>query len=309
MDIDVLKEFVTLSLEQNYNSAARELHVSQSTLSRHISSLEKELGQKLVTKTIPLSLTPAGRRLFECAAEILESHRSMLCDIGGLSPVPDKDIVIQKMSHWPDANDAVLSAAVEAKETIPEFSIVQLPPSQQKNTAEMITGGGFDICFDLAYDGLIDDAYLRKNQLEARVTKKAWRKMGIVVRKDNPILKHENVSLKDFKNMKFIVQATKAHEKCLQSFAFFCMQVAGFTPRMEYKIIADYQQFYLIDPKESAFIGLAPDTLPPQTKDRYTIIYPDRGSHRVDAIALYKAGLPEDHPVKRYLDILAQNSM
>ena len=63
MKLDYLREFVTLSEELNFSSAAAQLFISQSALSRHISILEAEIGGKLLERsTHNVKLTPLGVR-------------------------------------------------------------------------------------------------------------------------------------------------------------------------------------------------------------------------------------------------------
>ena len=51
MDLNHIKEFVLLANINNFQEAADSLYISQSTLSRHIQSLEKELQNKLFERT------------------------------------------------------------------------------------------------------------------------------------------------------------------------------------------------------------------------------------------------------------------
>lgn len=62
MLIETLREFQVLSEYLNITKASQALHMSQSTLSRHVSSLESELGYTLFTRNNnKLALTPAGQ--------------------------------------------------------------------------------------------------------------------------------------------------------------------------------------------------------------------------------------------------------
>ncbi len=74
MDLALLREFVTFADYLNVSETARRLHLSQSTLSHHLASLEKGLGVQLIDRTPPLSLTYAGKLLVTRASELLERH-------------------------------------------------------------------------------------------------------------------------------------------------------------------------------------------------------------------------------------------
>ena len=62
MELNHLKEFVVLAKIENYMEAAENLFISQSTLSKHIKSLETELGINLFDRTTrQVKLNEAGR--------------------------------------------------------------------------------------------------------------------------------------------------------------------------------------------------------------------------------------------------------
>lgn len=62
MEINWFGEFVVLSETLHYAQAAEKLYMTQSTLSKHIQALEKELGAPLFARSYhKLELTPFGR--------------------------------------------------------------------------------------------------------------------------------------------------------------------------------------------------------------------------------------------------------
>ena len=62
MDISVLREFLDLTRSLNYSASARRLQIAQSTLSKHVGSLEKEVGARLfVRDSHSVRLTSAGK--------------------------------------------------------------------------------------------------------------------------------------------------------------------------------------------------------------------------------------------------------
>ena len=69
--LEYSREFIVLADCLSYVKAARELNVSQPSLTRHIAYLEKELGFRLFNRN-PLSLTPAGQFYLEFIGEIIE---------------------------------------------------------------------------------------------------------------------------------------------------------------------------------------------------------------------------------------------
>ena len=75
MDIAILKEFQDLAASLNYSSTAKRLNIAQSTLSKHIAALEKELDTRLfVRDSHSVRLTGAGRAFSERIAVVLADY-------------------------------------------------------------------------------------------------------------------------------------------------------------------------------------------------------------------------------------------
>lgn len=74
MDIQYLREFVTLERIRNFTQAADALYTTEATLSRHIKTLEKELEQPLFQRTTRrIELTEFGRKFLAYAERIVET--------------------------------------------------------------------------------------------------------------------------------------------------------------------------------------------------------------------------------------------
>ena len=75
MRMDILKEFTSLARNLNFSTTARELYITQSTLSKHIALLEKELGAVLFARdSHKVELTEAGTLSLEDAAPIVRAY-------------------------------------------------------------------------------------------------------------------------------------------------------------------------------------------------------------------------------------------
>lgn len=74
MDTVYLNEFIVLAEAGNYHGAADQLFISQSSLSKHIQALEKELNCRLFERTAKgVILTDQGRRILSHANRIVRS--------------------------------------------------------------------------------------------------------------------------------------------------------------------------------------------------------------------------------------------
>ena len=75
MEIQHLKEFIQLAKLENYMEAAEQLFISQSTLSKHIQQLEKELDSSLFDRsTRRVRLSESGRVFLKFAQEIVDKQ-------------------------------------------------------------------------------------------------------------------------------------------------------------------------------------------------------------------------------------------
>ena len=72
MDFTLLKSFIAVAEEKSFSAAAKNLFISQQTLSKQVAKLEEDLDTSLFIRSRPLALTPDGGRLLPIAKEILQ---------------------------------------------------------------------------------------------------------------------------------------------------------------------------------------------------------------------------------------------
>jgi DNA-binding transcriptional LysR family regulator len=73
MDTKWLEDFVSLAETRSFSRSAQLRHVTQSAFSRRIQSLEAWAGADLIDRSsYPTTLTPAGKKLYAKALELLQ---------------------------------------------------------------------------------------------------------------------------------------------------------------------------------------------------------------------------------------------
>ncbi len=83
MDIDQARTFLAIAAHGSFLEAAKRLHVTQSTVSARIHSLESELGPRLfVRNRAGASLTPAGQRFLQHAKTLVLTVEQARHDLG-----------------------------------------------------------------------------------------------------------------------------------------------------------------------------------------------------------------------------------
>ena len=86
MTIENLHCFVALAKELNFTKAAQRSHITQAAMSRKISSIEDELGIRLLDRNRhTVSLTLAGQSLFEQIQPILEDYENTISRVQNIA--------------------------------------------------------------------------------------------------------------------------------------------------------------------------------------------------------------------------------
>lgn len=82
MNFITLKYFIAVAEERNFTKAANKNHISQTAISQQIAKLEDELEVKLFERaSLPVTLTPAGERVYRRALIIQGQYLMMKDDI------------------------------------------------------------------------------------------------------------------------------------------------------------------------------------------------------------------------------------
>ena len=83
MDIKQVEYFVAIVETGSFSLAAEQLYISQSSFSKQIIALEKELGIKLFDRSArKIALTKAGKVFYKHALKIKENYRSLQAELG-----------------------------------------------------------------------------------------------------------------------------------------------------------------------------------------------------------------------------------
>ena len=97
MDIRQLESLVVVAEQGSFSEAARILHISQPSISTHISALEKELGIRLFNRTTKkVVLTSQGKEIYEYALGIFNLTKR----IRDLGSSPNSQYGTPSTRHW-----------------------------------------------------------------------------------------------------------------------------------------------------------------------------------------------------------------
>lgn len=95
MEIRQLRYMLKIAEERSFSKAAKQLYITQPSLSHYIANLEKQLGVKLFDRTnSPLTLTDAGKLFAEKARNVLNQHDELLVQINEIASCKTGELTI-----------------------------------------------------------------------------------------------------------------------------------------------------------------------------------------------------------------------
>ena len=95
MNLEFLRNFISLTKYQSFSGLAKDLSISQSTLSHQISQLEEELGVTLIDRTTrKFNLTPEGQIFLEYGEKIIALLDSCKEELSQFTQIQIEDIII-----------------------------------------------------------------------------------------------------------------------------------------------------------------------------------------------------------------------
>lgn len=218
MELKQLEYFLRVAETGNFSIAAEELYISQSSLSKHMIALEKELGCALFDRSKrKIALTPAGEALLGHARTLVQVSQAMLSDLAQYKTVPALAIVaIPVIAQY--GIPAYLARFRQAFPTV-QFTL-------EEREASAILPALSSHQFDLAF---LRDNYLDRAQYACLEV--ARDQFLVVLSDQHRLAARPALSLTELANENFIMfdKGTVVHELAVDA----CRQ-AGFEPRIFY---------------------------------------------------------------------------
>lgn len=155
MNLRQIEAFVKIANNNSFSRTARELHLTQPTVSAYITSFEEELGVRLFARTTKsVELTEDGKKIFLYAQEMLElSDKILRCFCPAENAAAERQIVISASS---------IPAQYVLPKILSEFSRMY-PLSRFRVTESDSSGVVRDITEHLADVGFTGTAFPGRN--------------------------------------------------------------------------------------------------------------------------------------------------
>ncbi|MDR1617407.1 MAG: LysR family transcriptional regulator [Syntrophomonadaceae bacterium] len=147
MNLDYMREFVMLAGCLNYTTTAQKLHISQPALTRHIHSIEKDIGVPLLIRsTHNVELTPFGETVREGYTDILARYDNLTEQLKIMNNGYVNKLCFGVLYYGIGMNyaEAIIKAFRQKADTT--LSIV---PCQPNKILQKLTDRSIDICLKI----------------------------------------------------------------------------------------------------------------------------------------------------------------
>jgi DNA-binding transcriptional LysR family regulator len=219
MDIKQIEYFVSIAETGSFSTAAEELYISQSSLSKALMALEKELELKLFDRSKrKISLTEAGELFLKHATQLNKHYETMMAEIGAYKKkIPTLSIAAIPVT----AQYGVTSYIAQFKKAYPQI-IFTLEEMKASTVLSALHQHKYDLAFVRDYN--IDPNLFSYFELLTD-------KLTVAVSCEHRLAKRKSISLAELSDENFIMfnKGTLIHEMCMDA----CGS-AGFEPRIFY---------------------------------------------------------------------------
>lgn len=213
--IDTLCEFISLAHHLSFSSAAKELNISQPTLSKHISDLEKELNVTLVRRGRKTKLTAAGKAFSDYTLMMLHDYKQIIDKCRRIDAEKAAELRMQR----PFAFDDLSSSTMEFTRnyfTCNDNSNFRLVPLRKTPPLNAILDGTLDIGFIVAY-GKVDETVKVLQEKDVTIIASKEEPFAVLASKDHPLFQKDRIVFEDILSVPIQMTANSALDDLTKS--------------------------------------------------------------------------------------------
>jgi DNA-binding transcriptional LysR family regulator len=251
MNFLMLHEYIEFAKHLNFSSAAKALHLSQSTLSKHIAELERCVGFELVVHEQHPTLTPAGKVFLESVEQMTFIYQNAIDQCLRISKEFAGSITIQ---------DPIIDSTI-AYQSLEVYSFfsqnyplieIKLHTISGETVREALNERRVDIGYYMAYGD--------RTSVVKRLDKEGFisfplrfRNYSVWMRKNHPLAERPRLSFADLKGFPFLVPSDKLFEDWAQVL-IDASRAHGFTPIINLKVTPTINGYFAVDTKQGVII-------------------------------------------------------
>lgn len=196
MTTEQLRYFITVITAGSYMEAALELNISQSTVSKQIQALERELGVSLFDRSSrKAQLTAEGQKLLPEARTLLKKIDHFFYSAAALQPGTAKHFTVITLPFVGFLNLYTPLNRFEVAHSDFRLEVIEM---EEPQLTKQLTGGDFDIA--ITYD----HEFQRSNTAQ-HFYPVAEDEAVFAVYKEHPLSQRKSITLKDITNIPLLL--------------------------------------------------------------------------------------------------------
>ncbi len=246
MVLDGLHEFIVFSKHLNISAAARELNISQPTLSKHLSELEREAGIKLIVHGKDLRLTPAGKIFLDEAGFIVHHYNEAIKNCKAAERSAASELRIQDPVTFEPLQRAIRNAITRLFET-GESADIALISTQGYTALEAVENNIVDIAFTFR----CPDASEIKNGIRAVPLMRD--RLQVLMSPENALAQKEHLRFEDLQDTPIRVPANKVYDDW-RNVIVDIFEQNEMTPNFSLRVIQTINEFSLASPRDEVML-------------------------------------------------------
>lgn len=218
MDIKQIRYFLSIVETGSFSATADDLYISQSSLSKQIIALEKDLDVQLFDRTKrQIALTDAGKVFHKHAMNFNKIHESMLVDLGQFRKTPSLSIAAIPVI----AQYGITSYVAQFKNAYPDIHL-SLEEREASTVLPALSQHTYDLAFVRDY-GIDADQYATFEVVQDQLM--------VAVSRSHRLAGRKSLSLGELSDENFIMfnRGTLVYDIAVNA-----CRAAGFEPRVFY---------------------------------------------------------------------------
>lgn len=226
MELNHVKEFIALTKTENYLEAAENLFISQSSLSKHIKSLEVELGTTLFDRTTrQVKLNEAGKVFLKYAQQLIDVQHQCNTALINLKEAEEQSLTIGSIPIM--APYGITDMLIDFKKANVKINL-SIIEGETEQLKQKLRNDDCDLIF---IRRLPDQKEVTEDLDDFAVINFTTDYLVAVLPNDHPLANQALIDLSELKNEEFLFLPPHSvmHNISLQA----CRQ-AGFTPSIAY---------------------------------------------------------------------------
>lgn len=226
MDTSRCNEFVVLSKTRNFLEASEQLDISQSSLSKHMQSLERELGVTLLDRsTRKVSLSKEGRTFLPFAEKIARLDYEMK---GALSEDARHEFKVLRIGSIPVMTPYGITKILADYERGNPGVRLRIFEDDAEQLKEMMRKGDLELSFIREWDQSVD---ADDGDVEFESVTYAEDKLVAVLPLSHPLASSDAIELSELADEEFLLLPGGS---VMHSLILDVCSIAGFVPRVRY---------------------------------------------------------------------------